>query len=254
LSLDISNNSIVAEKQVKEADCQGASFNAGDLVQYQGEECPVSYTWNDGDIKIMLLSGIKALADGIKNNGALLVLSLKKNSLGIKDAGAAIGEMLKMNSVLKELDLSDNFVRGGDSIISTDNHKYHRLRSSLHEFGQGISTGLASNRALTKLDISKNDLGAEGGMALAAGLKGNQVIAELNIGSNLLGLNPDGSADTSNVVAIANVIGDMRAMTKLTFGDKQVITMTTEMTEANFSGKLSTNEAKIVAAFLPKCT
>jgi hypothetical protein len=46
----------------------------------------------------------------------------------------------------------------------------------------------------------------------------------------------------------------MRAMTSLTFGDKQVITMTTEMTEANFSGKLKSHEARIVAAFLPKCT
>jgi hypothetical protein len=43
-------------------------------------------------------------------------------------------------------------------------------------------------------------------------------------------------------------------MLKLTFGDKQVVTMTTEMTEANFSGKLKSYEAQIVAAFLPKCT
>jgi hypothetical protein len=44
-------------------------------------------------------------------------------------------------------------------------------------------------------------------------------------------------------------------MSKLTFGDKQqVVTMTTDMTEANFSGKLKSYEAQIVAAFLPKCT
>jgi hypothetical protein len=43
-------------------------------------------------------------------------------------------------------------------------------------------------------------------------------------------------------------------MSKLTFGDKQVVTMTTEMTEANFSGKLRSYEAEIIAAFLPKCT
>ena len=43
-------------------------------------------------------------------------------------------------------------------------------------------------------------------------------------------------------------------MLKLTFGDKQVVTMTTETTEANFSGKLKSYEAQIVAAFLPKCT
>ena len=46
----------------------------------------------------------------------------------------------------------------------------------------------------------------------------------------------------------------MGALTKLMFGDKQVVTMTTEMTEANFSGKLKFYEAQIVTAFLPKCT
>jgi hypothetical protein len=46
---------------------------------------------------------------------------------------------------------------------------------------------------------------------------------------------------------------DNRALMKLTFGDKQVVIMTTEMTEANFSGKLKGYEAQIVAAFLPTC-
>jgi hypothetical protein len=47
----------------------------------------------------------------------------------------------------------------------------------------------------------------------------------------------------------------MGAMSKLTFGDEEpVITMTTEMTEANFSGKLKSYEVHIIAAFLPKCT
>jgi hypothetical protein len=56
------------------------------------------------------------------------------------------------------------------------------------------------------------------------------------------------------IIAIANAIPEMGALTKLTFGDKQVVTMTIEITEANFSGKLKSHEAQIVAAFLPKCT
>ena len=46
----------------------------------------------------------------------------------------------------------------------------------------------------------------------------------------------------------------MGALPKLAFGDMQVVTMTTAMTEANFSGKLKSYEAPIVVAFLPKCT
>jgi hypothetical protein len=58
----------------------------------------------------------------------------------------------------------------------------------------------------------------------------------------------------AGVAALATAIPDMGALTKLTFGDKQVVTMTAEMTEANFSRKLESYEAQIVAAFLPKCT
>jgi hypothetical protein len=56
------------------------------------------------------------------------------------------------------------------------------------------------------------------------------------------------------VVTLAGAIKDMRAISTLTFGDKQAVTMTTEMTEAKFSRKLCSYEAQIVAAFLPKCT
>jgi hypothetical protein len=109
--------------------------------------------------------------------------------------------------------------------------------------------------ALLVLSLKSNSLRAGGGKALAESLKGNQVITELNIAGNDLGLDGrDGGADTSGVVALADVIPDMGAISTLTFGDKQAITMTTKMTEANFSGKLYSYEAQIVAAFLPKCT
>jgi hypothetical protein len=77
-----------------------------------------------------------------------------------------------------------------------------------------LANAIPDMGALTKFDISKNNLIAEGGMLLAVGLKGNQVITELNIGSNALGFDPNGYADTSGVVAIADVIGDMGALTK----------------------------------------
>jgi hypothetical protein len=53
-------------------------------------------------------------------------------------------------------------------------------------------------------------------------------------------------------VTAAPVVGG--ALSSFTFGDKQAVTMTTEMTEINFSGKLFPHEAQVVAAFLPKCT
>jgi hypothetical protein len=68
--------------------------------------------------------------------------------------------------------------------------------------------------AVTKFDISSNGIRAEGGKALAAGLECNQVIKELNISGNKLGYNSN-TTDTSGIIAIADVIPGMGAMTSL---------------------------------------
>jgi hypothetical protein len=68
---------------------------------------------------------------------------------------------------------------------------------------------------LTKFDVSKNVLRAEGGMVLAASLKGNQVITELNISDNMLSLNPSNGVDISGVAAIADAIPDMGAISSV---------------------------------------
>ena len=67
-----------------------------------------------------------------------------------------------------------------------------------------------------KFDISNCSLMAEGGKSLAAGLKGNQVLTELNVAGNNLAILADRSAlDVSGVIALADVLPDMRALTKL---------------------------------------
>jgi Ran GTPase-activating protein (RanGAP) involved in mRNA processing and transport len=85
-----------------------------------------------------------------------------------------------------------------------------------------LANAILDMGALTKFDISKNDLRAEGGMALAAGLKGNQVITELNIGSSSLGLNPNDRADTSGVAALADVLPGMRAISSINLLKNQI--------------------------------
>jgi hypothetical protein len=151
------------------------SYKAGDLVEYNGLQCPVECAYS-GWYRVYMIHGVVALADAIRGNGAL-----------------------------------------------------------------------------TSLDISENDLFAEGTKLLAKALENNQIMTALSISSN--SMTWDGEKHgMSGVAALADVIPGMRALTKLTFGDKQVVTMTTNMTEANFSGKLESYEALIVAAFLPKCT
>ena len=75
-----------------------------------------------------------------------MVLSLKENGLGTREAGQVLGEMLKANSVLKELDLSSNYVNpdgGGDA----------------PGFAQELAVGIKDNGVMMSLDISNNNLG-----------------------------------------------------------------------------------------------
>jgi hypothetical protein len=99
-----------------------------------------------------------------------------------------------------------------------------------------LTGGISGNEALMKLNISKCALMAEGGKALAAGLKGNQVITELNISDNALGMNSSHSDDNSGIIAIADAIPDMRALSSLN--------LSSNMLTGPFGGEMSGNMLK----------
>jgi Ran GTPase-activating protein (RanGAP) involved in mRNA processing and transport len=144
--------------------------------------------------------GAIALADAIPSMGALLSLDMSKNILCNREAGKVLSQMLAVNTVLKELDVSNNVGFGAHDGPG---------------FAQELFAGIRNNGAMTKFDISSNGIRAEGGKALAAGLKGNLVITELNISSNRLGQNSAYDNDTSGVIALADAIPDMGALTRL---------------------------------------
>jgi hypothetical protein len=110
--------------------------------------------------------------------------------------------------------------------------------------------------ALSRLSLKSNYLRPDGGKALAEGLKGNQAITELNIADSQLGFR----GDMSGIIALADVIPDMRALSKLIFGGDYDInthtrpepaTLEVGMTEANFSyKKLGAGGACIISAWI----
>jgi hypothetical protein len=71
------------------------------------------------------------------------------------------------------------------------------------------------NGALLVLSLEDNNFFADGGKALEAGLKDNQVITELNPSSNFLGRVSDGNSDTLGVIALADAIPSMGALSVL---------------------------------------
>jgi hypothetical protein len=116
-------------------------------------------------------------------------------------------------------------------------------------------------RALLVLSLKDNSLCSAGAKVLGEGLKGNQSITELDLSGNHMGKESHATwakSDMSGVIALADAIGDMRAMLKFTcsgdYSDSKPVTMTTTMTEADFSGKvLGVSGSMMVAALLPKC-
>ena len=80
--LNLSSNNLAGETgYVKATKVQGSSFNVGDKVVYEGREMVVSKGKDsDGDIKMIDVSGVKALADSLAVNGSLtkvLAISLE---------------------------------------------------------------------------------------------------------------------------------------------------------------------------------
>ena len=126
---------------------------------------------------------------------------MSKNKMLTKAAGKALGDMLKANSVLKELDVSSNYDYYADSTDGAG-------------FASGIADGVSTNGALVKFDVSKNNLGKEGTKALAEALNGNQIMAELNLAENSMGKN--GAMD------IAKTIPTMGALVKFDISNNNV--------------------------------
>ena len=116
--------------------------------------------------------------------------------------------------------------------------------------------------SLSSVDLLSNGIGIDQAKALASILKGHPTLKSLcghKGDETMLDVSGKNILPAVAIMLTPEIAGN-GAMTKLTFGDKQVFTMTTEMTEANFSGKLKCTKydlgtlAQIVAAFLPKCT
>ena len=74
-------------------------------------------------------------------------------------------------------------------------------------------------RALSLLNLASNSLWAEGTKLLAEALKGNRIITELNLSNNSATRKGTSFGDMSGVIALADAIPDMGAMTSLNLAE-----------------------------------
>jgi hypothetical protein len=129
---------------------------------------------------------------------ALSVLSLKDNRL--LPHGKILSEMVATNTMLKELDLSSN----------TWMNDYGEHQGDGPGFAQELTVGIRDNRALSVLNLASNSIGK---VVLPDGWKQTDYTEWTHSDGSKVAANPGGKP--KGVVALANAIPDMGALTKL---------------------------------------
>lgn len=105
--------------------------------------------------------GANAIITAMHGNTTLSELKLGFNNLAGRDEAQDLGEMVRLNSTLKKLDLSHAY-------LATE---------GVREFAQG----LAQNSTLTWLNLGGNRFSNEGAHLLSAALQGNQTLSYLRL-------------------------------------------------------------------------
>jgi Ran GTPase-activating protein (RanGAP) involved in mRNA processing and transport len=83
---------------------------------------------------------------------------MPRNNIHGAEAGKAFADMLAQNTVLKELDLSHQYAGSGGNWLDA-------------AFAKEFAVGISDNGAMTSLNLSGNNLGAEGAKHIAEGIK-----------------------------------------------------------------------------------
>jgi Ran GTPase-activating protein (RanGAP) involved in mRNA processing and transport len=163
------------------------------------------------------MSGVIALA--IPGMGGLFSANLLKNDIGV-DQAMVLASILKGHPALMslcghkgdetELDMSGEGLGDIAIVLCIMLSCYRAIMLSCLCIPE-----IADNRALLVLSVESNRFFAGGGKALAEGFKGNQAIKELSIASNFLGFSSSGPPDMSGLTALAVILPNMGAITKL---------------------------------------
>jgi hypothetical protein len=111
------------------------------------------------------------LASELPDKGALSSLNLASNAILSKESGRALADALKTNSVLTELDLSDN----------QDRYPSGNIKGSLDGtgFAKELAVGISDNGALSCANVLKNGIDADQANALVSILKEHPTLKSL---------------------------------------------------------------------------
>jgi Ran GTPase-activating protein (RanGAP) involved in mRNA processing and transport len=153
--------------------------------------------------------GTFVLSDYLMNNKTLTSLNMRNNKINFDDmndaasaSGKALADALSVNTVLKTLDLSNNYLTppfakafavglGTNKALEKLIMAKNKIATS--EIGKAFAEALATNRTLKELDLSANAIPNENytspmfAQELAVGIKDNTVLTSLDISINNIG-------------------------------------------------------------------
>ena len=163
------------------------------------------------------MSAVVALADAIKNNGALTSVNMISNKIGAKQANKLIAIIMASKPNLKtlcgfsgeeaKLDLSNKGLSTGCGVLVANEVKNNGALENLHignnkipienmneiiaivEAKPVMKTLCAvpfGDKTITELDVSGQSLGVEGALVVSRYLEDNRVLTSLNLADNRL--------------------------------------------------------------------
>jgi hypothetical protein len=139
----------------------------------------------------------------------LLSLDISSNSL-FAEGTKLLAQALKGNQIMTALSISSN-------MMTYDGKKFGEMSGVA-----ALADVIPGMGAMTRLNLASNQLYAEGTKLLAAALKGNLIIIELNISSDKMTWNGSAWGDMSGIIALADAIPDMGALTSLNLSSNEL--------------------------------
>jgi Ran GTPase-activating protein (RanGAP) involved in mRNA processing and transport len=206
------------------------------------------------------MEGALVVTEYLDGNGALSSVNLLQNDIDVAQAEDLVS-ILKEHPTLKslcgnkgdetELDMSGKMSGAGDATMLAgevvDNEAMTRLNLSNNDIGgedgepgvHALADMLRSNTTLKELNISSNNLDEECAQILAPAIGDNRAIENLHVGSNGI---PE--KEMCEIMAIVMSKESMQILCEVPFKDKTI-------TELDLSGKdLGTEGALVVAEYL----
>jgi hypothetical protein len=155
LSLDISSNSFVeTSRNISVAN----SYEAGDLVEYNGLQCPVEKAASDW-YRVYILHGVVALADAIRDNRAMTSLNLADNN---------IGQLVMSDGWQYDEDADEYWIEvEGEEFVEKHLPAGEQLAIESPVGAIAIVNAIRDMRAMTSLNLASNSLGIEGAKIIA---------------------------------------------------------------------------------------